>query len=76
MSQQPAALDGEIEPGSVLGRTAAFLEQEGPVELFDMDAAILHGLGRVGDLQELARGGFKIGIETAAGELRAISPVA
>ncbi len=41
-----------------------------------MDAAILHGLGRVGDLQELARGGFKIGIETAAGELRAISPVA
>jgi len=37
---QPAVRDGEIETGLVLGRAAAFLEQERPVDLLDVDAAI------------------------------------
>jgi hypothetical protein len=53
---------GEFESGLIFRRTAAFLEQEGPVDLLYMDdAAVLHGLGCVGDLQELARGWFRIG---------------
>jgi len=32
-----------------------------PVDLLDVDAAILDGLSRVGDFEELARGSFRIG---------------
>jgi hypothetical protein len=41
---------------------AALLLQERPVDQLDMDAAVLHGLDRVGDLHQLARGGFWIGV--------------
>ena len=41
----------------VVGRAAAMLLQERPVDQLDMDAAVLHGLDGVGDLYQLARGG-------------------
>src|SRR5947208_1211978 len=45
-----------MESGAVLRWRAAFLEQERPVELLDVDAAILHRLGRVGDLKQFTGG--------------------
>ena len=56
MQPQPAVLDRELEANAVFGRTAAGLQKR-PVDLFDVDAAVLDGFGRVGDLDQLA-GGF------------------
>src|SRR5215216_4423603 len=56
LTPQPAFSDGVIKPGTVLLGRAAFLEQERAVDLLDVDAAVLHRLGRVGDLQQLAGG--------------------
>lgn len=50
----PAALDGVLDPGSVLIRRTLHLKQEGPVDLLDMDAPILHRLDAVGDRGQLA----------------------
>ena len=55
MFPQPAFSNGVIEPGAVLLGRAAFLEQEWPVDLLNVDAPALQRLGRVGDLQQLAR---------------------
>src|ERR1700757_797155 len=40
-----------------------------PVDLLDIDTAVLHGLEGVGQLQELARGGVRISERTALDEL-------
>jgi hypothetical protein len=65
---QPAALDGKLKPGLVFGRAGAVLRQEGPVELFlYMDAAVLHRLGCVGDLQQSACDVLGIGERTITG---------
>src|SRR5258705_5628420 len=56
MFPQPAFSNGVIEPGAVLLGRAAFLEQEWTVDLLNVDAPALQRLGRVGDLQQLARG--------------------
>jgi hypothetical protein len=44
------------------------LEQHRPVEQFDVDPAILDGLGRIGDLDQVARRGLRIGVGTVGGE--------
>jgi hypothetical protein len=56
MFPQPAFSNGVIDPGAVLLGRAAFLEQERPVDLLNVDAPVLQRLGGVGDLQQLARG--------------------
>ena len=60
MFPQPATLDRARKGGAVLRRQAA-LGQEGRIDLLDMDAAVLDGLDRVGDLDQPACGGFRIG---------------
>jgi hypothetical protein len=71
MPPKPATGDGQLETGRVLRRVAAFLEQEGPVDFLNMDAAVLDGLGGVGDLQQCARGGFRIGERAGGGVFHA-----
>jgi hypothetical protein len=56
MLPQPAFGDGVVQRGTVLLGRAAFLKQERPVDLLDVDAAVLQRLGRVGDLQQLVSG--------------------
>jgi hypothetical protein len=53
------------------GGRAAFL-QKCPVDLLDVDAAVLDGLGRVGDLQQLTGGLFGVGERAVSGVLHAI----
>jgi hypothetical protein len=67
---QPAVGDGTIEASLVFGRRALQLIQEWPVDLLDMDAAVLQGFDSVGQLNELARGDFRIGKRARFGELR------
>jgi len=55
------AFDRELEAGAVLRRAALELRQERPVDLLNVDAAVLHGLDGVGELQELEGGGFPSG---------------
>jgi hypothetical protein len=46
----------QLEGGKVLVGTALGLVQKGLVDLLDMDATVLNGFDRVGDLDQLARG--------------------
>jgi len=50
---QPAALDRELEAGAVFGQGALELGQERPVDLLDVDAAVLHWLEGVGSSSSL-----------------------
>jgi hypothetical protein len=59
---QPAALDSELHTSAVFRRTALVLEQEGAVDLLDVNAAVLHRLDGAGDLDQAARGFLGIGI--------------
>jgi hypothetical protein len=52
----PAVLDGMLQPGAVLGGRAFDLEEKRPVDLLDMNAAILNGFDAAGDLDQLASG--------------------
>src|ERR1700733_3262207 len=55
MHPEPATLDSQLHARAVFGRRAALLLQERPIDLLDMDAAVLHRLGGVSDLDQLAR---------------------
>ena len=68
---QPALGNRAGEPGAVLLRRAAFLEQELAVDCLDEDAAVLHRLGRVADLKQLAGGLFRISKWSGRGLLHA-----
>jgi hypothetical protein len=57
---QPTLGDREGEAGAIFGWGAAFLEQERPIDLLDMDAAILDSLDSVRDLEQLAGGLIRI----------------
>jgi hypothetical protein len=59
MSPQPALGDRVFDTDAVFGRGATSVEKR-VVDQLDMDAAVLHCLGRVGDLNQLARGGVGI----------------
>jgi hypothetical protein len=55
MQPQPALGNGALKPGLVLGGRALELIDEGPVDLLDIDPAVLHRLEGVGQLRLLAR---------------------
>jgi hypothetical protein len=57
---EPAPGNRQIEAGHVFGRRALVLIQERAVDPLDVDAAVLHSLGRVGDLQQLAGSSFRV----------------
>ena len=61
MHDQPAFCDREIEPDFAFGRRALQLEQERPVDLLDIDAAVLHRLEGMGQFDQLAGGDLGIG---------------
>jgi hypothetical protein len=68
MTPEPALGDGKIEAGLVLGGAAA-LPEERPVDLLNVDTAVLDRLDGVGDLKQLACGLFRIGKWSVGGEL-------
>ena len=53
---EPAAFNGQLDPGAVLRRRAALLVQERLVDLLDVNAAVLDGLNRLGDLKDFEGG--------------------
>jgi hypothetical protein len=67
MPPESASRDGQREPSAIFGRASTFLEQEGPVELLNVDPAVLDGLYRVRDLQQLARSLLWIGERSVGG---------
>ena len=69
MQPQPAVGNGTLKTGLIFGWRALQLKQERPVDLLDMDAAVLHPLDGVGQLDQLAGGGFGIGEGTIRDEL-------
>jgi hypothetical protein len=58
--RQPTLCDRPIEAGYVFGRRALVLAEKRPVDQFDVDATVLHRLDRIGDLDQLAGGLFRI----------------
>src|SRR6201987_5811788 len=66
---EPAVGDGEIEAGLVFRRCALELIQERPIDLLDIDPAVLDWLERVGELDQLARGGLGVGEGALLNEL-------
>lgn len=50
----PAALDRVFNPGEILFDRSLNFEQKRPVDLLDMNAAILNGFDAVGDVDQLA----------------------
>jgi hypothetical protein len=72
---KPPALDPELEAGAVFRRRRLETEQHRPVEQLDMDPAVLDGLGRLGELDPLARGGFRVQVGAGSGEFQNISLV-
>jgi hypothetical protein len=60
--RQPAALDSQLQPSTVLLRTALELIQERTVDLLNMYPAVLYGFDRVRDLDQFAGGGLGIGV--------------
>jgi hypothetical protein len=65
-----AALDREPEAGAVLCRRGLEIEQHRPVQQFDMDPAVLNGLDRIGEFDQVAGGGFLGTVGTDGGEFR------
>jgi hypothetical protein len=47
--------------------------REGRVDQLDVDPAVLHGLGSVGDLKQLAGGLFGMGVGPVRGEFHRVS---
>jgi hypothetical protein len=64
VQHQPALLDRAIEAGLLFSGRALELEQKWPVDLLDIDPAVLDRLERVGELNQLARGGLGNGERT------------
>jgi len=54
------------QAGLVFVRRAFLAKQEWPVDQLDVDPAVLHGLGAVGDLNELAVGLFGVGVRSVS----------
>ena len=67
MPPQPAFGDRQLQPGAIFGRAATLLEQERPVDLLDVDPAVLDRLDGVGDLEDLARGLLGVGEGSISG---------
>ena len=65
---EPAALNRQAQTSLVFRRRAFLAKQKRPVDLLDMDAAVLHGLRAVGDLRDLAGWLIGIGVRSVRGE--------
>jgi hypothetical protein len=63
---EPAVGDGALKAGFIFRRRALELIQEGAVDLLNVDAPVLHGLNATRDLDELAGGGFRVGVGRSA----------
>lgn len=59
VQHQPALGDRQIKACLVFGRRSLELKQEGPVDLLDMDTAVLDRLNGVGQFDDLARSGLR-----------------
>jgi hypothetical protein len=75
MQPEPALGDGALKTGLVFRRRALELIKERPVDLLDVDAAVLHRLEGVGPLQQLARGGVGPPCERVVLALRQLGDV-
>jgi hypothetical protein len=62
VQHQPSLLDRAIEAGFVFRRRGLQLKQHRPVDLLDVDAAVLDGFHTVGEFDDLARGRFWISV--------------
>ena len=60
MPPQPTLRDGALDPGAEVVASAA-CHEERRVDPLDIDAAILHSLNIVRDLDQLARGEVRVG---------------
>ncbi|MGY8684442.1 hypothetical protein Q2941_42835, partial [Bradyrhizobium sp. UFLA05-153] len=69
MQLEPTALDRPLDAGAELLAGGFELVEERRIDLLDTDASVLHGLDASGDLDELARCGFRVGVGTFGGEL-------
>jgi hypothetical protein len=67
---QPAAFNGEFQSGAVLRGRALVAEQEGTVEFFDIDAAILNRFEGARVLQEATGGPVRIGKWAIGGQFQ------
>jgi hypothetical protein len=63
---EPALGNRQIEAGLVFDRRTLVLIQERTVDPLDVDAAVLHSLGRVGDLQQFAGSSFRAAASESA----------
>jgi hypothetical protein len=70
MQLEPAALDREFEARAVFGRAAAVTEEKRLVDCLDVDAP-LNRLDRICDLEDPARGFFRVGKKSVGGVLHA-----
>jgi hypothetical protein len=67
MFPKPTFGNRRIKTGTLFGR-ATTDSQERQVDQLNMDAAILYGLSRIGDLDQFARRGFRVGEWVIGGE--------
>jgi hypothetical protein len=72
MHHQLAATDRELQRGAVFRWRSLHLEQHRTVEQLDMDAAVLDGFDRIGEFDQLARGGFRVGVGASGGEFHGV----
>ena len=72
---QPATLYRMFEPGAELAAAAHQLEQERRIDPLDVDASALHGLGARCELDELARGRFRVRKGSFFGVLHRCAPL-
>jgi hypothetical protein len=73
MFPQPALGDRQLERSAVFGRAGSG-PQERQIDLLDVDPAVLDRLDRVGYLQQLAGGGFRIRVGAFSGKLQRYIP--
>ena len=59
--REPAPLDRQFHAGAVFGRAGLVLEEERPVDLLDVDPAVLYRLDGVGDFEK-GRAAFRSGL--------------
>jgi hypothetical protein len=75
IQRQPAAIYRQIETGLVFGRAGLVLIQKRRVDQLDIDAAVLHRLDRVCDLDQLAGSLFRVGVRAISANFIRLFPV-
>jgi len=59
---EPVLSNGVVETGFIFSRCGLEGAEHRPIDLLDVEAAILNRFHRAGDLHQLARGDFRVGI--------------